>query len=167
MRYEIRAAIAMGAVVLVAVVGFIGLRGAMAPPLRALPAGESTDTFVVLHPELIRPSAAVYAGFASEDAEWRLHNAAPVTHTFAANGTVAAAPWRPSPRQVLDDAVYAAMQRQRLDDAIALLSTWVARHPGDRVELLKLARLLSQAGRVDESAQRYRQLLTLEHSRAR
>ena len=139
----------------------------MAPPLRALPSAESTDTFIVRHPELIRPSAAIYASFASEDAAWRERNARPVSRSFASNRRIATVPWHPSPRQSLDNAVYAAMQRQHFDDAIGLLSTWVSHNPGDRVELLKLARLLDQTGRVDESAERYRQLLALEHSRAR
>lgn len=162
MRYELRAALAMGSLVLLGTVGFIGLRQAMAPPVRAVPLSESTDSFAVRHPELIRPSASVYGRFASEDAAWRAEHARPPR---AMEGTAAGGVWRPSARQVLDDRVYELMKAGRLDEAIDLLTAWVDRNPTDREELLKLARLLNQAGRSEEALPRYRQLLALEEGR--
>ncbi len=161
MRYEARVAIAMGSIVVLGTVGFIGLRGAMAPPMRAFPLTESSDSFVVRDPQLIQPDSSAYAPFAAEDAAWRRQYAEPRALTLvtsSASGEV----WRPSPRQALDDQVYQMSRRGRLDEAIALLDNWVASHPRDRDELLKLARLLNQAGHGDASVERYRQLLALE-----
>lgn len=162
MRYEVRAALAMGALVVCGTIGFIGLRQAMAPPMRAFPLAESGDSFAVRDPELIRPSEAVHARFAAEDAAWREQYAsAPRVATGSSTGR----PWRPSARQVLDDRVYELMRSGRLNEAIDLLTEWVDRHPADRVELLKLARLLNQAGRSEEALPRYRQLLALDNGR--
>lgn len=162
MRYEVRAALAMAALVACGTIGFIGLRHAMAPPMRAFPLAESADSFAVRHPELIRPSEAVHARFAAEDAAWRAEYARPPRpSTASASGGL----WRPSPRQRLDDRVYELMQAGRLNEAIDLLTGWVERHPTDRAELLKLARLLNQAGRSEEALPRYRQLLALDNGR--
>ena len=152
----------MGALVAGGTIGFIGLRQAMAPPMRAFPVAESTDSFAVRHPELIRPNEKAYARFAAEDAAWRARPASPPrAATESSTGQI----WRPSPRQELDDRVYALMQAGRLNEAIDLLTEWVDRHPTDRVELLKLARLLNQAGRSEEALPRYRQLLALDNGR--
>jgi tetratricopeptide (TPR) repeat protein len=161
MRYESRATIAMGSIVVLAAIGFIGLRGAMAPPMRAFPLTESSDSFVVRDPQLIQPDSSAYARFADEDAAWRRKYADPRALTLVTN-TSSGSIWRPSARQSLDDQVYQLSRRGRLDDAIALLDAWVARHPRDGDELLKLARLLNQAGHGDASVERYRQLLALE-----
>lgn len=164
MRYEARAAIAMGAVVVVAAVGFVGLRSAMAPPVRAFPLSESTDSFAVRDPQFIRPDSTTYARFAASDADWRRRYAAPRALRDASRRTAGASNgslWRPSARQALDAQVYALARVGRLDDAITTLTKWVDRHPRDSDELLKLARLLNQAGRNDESVVRYRQLLPL------
>ena len=164
MRYEARAAIAMGAIVVVAAVGFVGLRSAMAPPMRAFPLSESTDSFVVRDPQFIRPDSATYARFAAADADWRRRYAAPGALRDASSRAIGASkrlPWHPSARQALDAQVYSLSRTGRLDDAIATLTSWVDRHPRDSDELLKLARLLNEAGRNDESVVRYRQLLAL------
>lgn len=167
MRYEARAALAMGGVVIVAFVGFIGLRGAMAPPARAFPLAAAADSFAVRDPEYIRPDSATYAKFAVSDAAWR-QKYATLSVLNEGHGRIEASSegrfWRPSPRQVLDDAVFRLQEAGRLDDAIAMLNSWLDRHPDDRDELLKLARLLNQAGHGDESIARYRQLLALETS---
>jgi hypothetical protein len=170
MRYEAKAAIAMGCIIGVAAIGFVGLRSAMAPPMRAFPLSESTDSFTVRNPEFIRPDSATYAQFAVADAEWRRRYAAPRALADARGHVVLTSGgslWRPSPRQVVDDQVYAFQKANRLDSAIAVLTAWVDRHPADRDELLKLARLLNQAGRGDASVARYRQLLALETARGR
>ena len=170
MRYEARAALAMGGVVIVAWVGFIGLRGAMAPPARAFPVAASADSFAVRDPEYIRPDSAAYARFAVSDAAWRRKYATASTLRDGTERIEASSDgrlWRPSPRQALDDAVFSLYKAGRLDDAIAMLGTWLDRHPNDRDELLKLARLLNQAGHGDESIARYRQLLALETSSRR
>lgn len=152
----------MGTLVACGAIGFIGLRQAMAPPVRAYPVAESTDSFAVRHPELIRPDETVYAQFAAEDEAWRARYASPPR---PATESSAGQLWRPSARQLLDDRVYALMQGGRLNEAIDLLAEWVDRHPADRVELLKLARLLNQAGRSEEALSRYRQLLALDSGR--
>jgi tetratricopeptide (TPR) repeat protein len=170
MRYEARAALAMGGVVVVAVVGFIGLRGAMAPPARAFPLTASADSFTVRDPQYIRPDSATYAQFAVADAEWRRRYAAPRALRDGAGRTESSSEgrlWHPSPRQSLDDAVFKLYRAGRFTDAIAALTSWVNRHPNDRDELLKLARLLNEAGHGDESIARYRQLLALETSSRR
>jgi tetratricopeptide (TPR) repeat protein len=167
MRYEARAALAMGGVITVALVGFVGLRGAMAPPARAFPVAASADSFAVRDPEYIRPDSATYARFAAADAAWRRKYAS-ASALRDESGQIEESSegriWRPSPRQALDDAVFELYKAGRFDDAIAELTNWVQRHPGDRDELLKLARLLNQAGHGDESIARYRQLLALESS---
>jgi len=170
MRYEARAALAMGGVIAVAVIGFIGLRTAMAPPARAFPLTTSVDSFAVRDPEYISPDSATYARFAVADAAWRRKYASdrPLERgagriEASSNGRI----WHPSPRQALDDSVYKLYKAHRFDDAITALTSWVDRHPRDRDELLKLARLLNEAGRGDQSIDRYRQLLALETSRTR
>ncbi|MFL5561891.1 MAG: hypothetical protein ACJ79K_10485 [Gemmatimonadaceae bacterium] len=170
MRYEARAALAMAGVIAVAAVGFIGLRGAMAPPARAFPTTTSADSFAVRDPEYISPDSATYARFAASDAAWRRKYASDRTlpgQTGQIEASSEGRIWRPSPRQVLDDSVFKLYKARRFDDAIAALNRWVDHHPGDRDELLKLARLLNQAGHGDESIARYRQLLALETSRSR
>jgi len=170
MRYEARAALAMGGVIAVALVGFVGLRGAMAPPARAFPLTASVDSFAVRDPEYIRPDSATYAKFAVADAAWRRKYASASTLRDGTGRIEASSDgglWHPSARQALDDAVYKSYKAGRFDDAIATLTKWVDRHPGDRDELLKLARLLNQAGHGDESIARYRQLLALETARRR
>jgi hypothetical protein len=169
MRYEAKTTIAMSAIVLLATVGFIGLRDAMKPPMRAFPLQESTDSFAVRAPEFIRPDSATYAPFATADAQWRARYASPVLYREAAGRVTASSEgglWRPSARQLVDDRVYALSKAGRLDSAITVLTEWVNRNPRDRVELLKLARLLNQAGRGNDSVVRYRQLLALETTRS-
>ena len=168
MRYEAKATIAMGAIIAVATVGFVGLRQAMAPPVRAFPLIESADSFAVHDPQFIQPDSATYAQFDAADAEWRRRYANPAALRDTAvyvTTTSGGGLWRPSARQALDDQVYALQKTGKLDPAIAVLGGWVDRHPGDRAELLKLARLLNQAGHGDASVTRYRQLLSLETSR--
>jgi len=170
MRYEARAALAMAGVIAVAAVGFIGLRGAMAPPPRAFPLATSADSFAVRDPEYISPDSATYARFASSDAAWRRKYASDRTLTVETGRFEASSEgrlWRPSPRQALDDRVFNLYKARRFDEAIAALNQWVDHHPRDRDELLKLARLLNEAGHGDESIARYRQLLALETSRSR
>jgi hypothetical protein len=170
MRYEARAALAMGGVIVVAAIGFIGLRGAMAPPARAFPTTASADSFVVRDPEYINPDSATYARFAASDAAWRRKYASDATLSADAGRVEASSDgrlWHPSARQALDDSVFTLYKARRFDDAIATLNRWVDHHPGDRDELLKLARLLNEAGHGNESIVRYRQLLALETSRSR
>jgi Flp pilus assembly protein TadD len=167
-RYELRALVALLAVIACATIGFAGLRVAMTPPARAFPIADATDTFVVRNAAQIRPSAAAYAAFAASDAEWRRRAVAayrptddPRTVRFTSGGE-----WHPSARQAVDDQVYRLMKTGHLDEAIRTLTAWVTRHPDDREELLKLARLLNEAGRPDEAIPRYRQVLALETGRS-
>ena len=168
MRYEAKATIAMGSIVAVATIGFVGLRQAMAPPVRAFPLIESANSFAVHDPQFIQPDSATYAPFAAADAEWRRRYANPAALRDPAafvTTTSGGSFWHPSPQQALDDEVYALQKAGQLDSAITVLGGWVDTHPRDRVELLKLARLLNQAGQSDASVTRYRQLLALEPSR--
>ena len=167
-RYEGRVTVALAAIVLSAGVGFVGLQSAMAPPARIAARVDSSPSFAVRDPELIRPDSATYARFADDDANWRRMYASPPVVRAVSDGAVAdAAPWRPSARQVLDDRVFTLARAGRVDRAIAVLAAWVDRHPTDRVELLKLARLHNQAGQGDASIARYRQLLALDRRRGR
>lgn len=170
MRYEARAALAMGGVVVFALVGFVGLRGAMAPPARAFPLVASADSFAVRDAEYISPDSATYARYAASDSAWRLKyasNRALRDETGRVEASSEGRIWHPSPHQALDDSVFKLYKARRFDDAVVALTRWVDSHPTDRDELLKLARLLNEAGHGDESITRYRQLLALETSRRR
>ena len=114
-------------------------------------------------PTRIQPSAEEYRRFAEADAEWRRRFAPPVTARRFASADGDA--WRPEPRDVVRDSVYALSQRGRLSDAIVVLEQWVASHPRDAGLLLELARLLNQVGRTDDSLVRYRQVLALGEGR--
>ena len=69
--------------------------------------------------------------------------------------------WAPSERQVMLDRVYAAGKEHRVDDAIATLEAWDARHPNDADVVRELARLHVQRLHPDEAFARYRALLAL------
>lgn len=107
---------------------------------------------------LIRPHPAEYESFARDDAAWRAVNAREYTLAeLRARGD-----GRRSPREALQDRVYAHVRDGRRGEAIRELERWVAERPRDEEALLWLARLLGEAGRADEAAARYRALLALE-----
>jgi tetratricopeptide (TPR) repeat protein len=110
-----------------------------------------------------RPPAepASYAALAAADAAWRRENARPYTLAeLRARGD-----GRRSPRQAMQDRVYAATRQGNGGRAISELERWVASHPSDSDALLWLARLLNQSGRSQESIKRYRQALALAGGR--
>jgi Flp pilus assembly protein TadD len=105
--------------------------------------------------------------FAEDDAAWRRTHVVPSSEIAARERvtTASGGEWHPSAKQSLDDRVWTLVRQNRLGEAIDLLSSWVGQHPRDGEELLKLARLLNQAGRTEEAIPRYRQLLALEEGR--
>ena len=70
--------------------------------------------------------------------------------------------WVPSERQAMLDRVYTDGKENRLDDAIATLEAWDAKHPHEPEILRELARLLVRSSRADEGFARYRALLTIQ-----
>lgn len=115
-------------------------------------------------PAWIRPSAEDYRRYAAEDAEWRRRHAPPVTARRFATAAGGEA-WRPGPRDVVRDSVYALTQSGRLTEAVLVLEEWVAENPRDAELLLELARLLNRVGRTDDALARYRQVLALGQGR--
>jgi tetratricopeptide (TPR) repeat protein len=73
----------------------------------------------------------------------------------------AVAKWAPSERQRLRDAVYLAGKDNRINDAIAALEAWDAKHPSDPEVLRELARLLARSSRPADAFARYRELLAI------
>ena len=72
---------------------------------------------------------------------------------------------RRTPRQQMQDRVYAHSRVGNRGNAIRELERWVQSNPRDADALLWLARLLNDAGRSGESVRRYRQALALEGRR--
>lgn len=72
---------------------------------------------------------------------------------------------RRSPREQMQDRVFAHSRAGARGEAIAELDRWVARNPRDADALLWLARLLNEAGRTDASVRRYRQALAVTGGR--
>ena len=103
----------------------------------------------------IAATAADYAKFAAEDAEWRKR--------FAREYTVSElrerGDGRRTARDQLQDRVYELTRAGKREQAIKELESWVKRNPGDEAALLWLARLLNESGRSDDAITRYRQLL--------
>lgn len=107
--------------------------------------------------ELIAPSAADYARFASEDRAWREKHA----RELSADEWRARGDGRPTPRQRMQDRVYQATRAGSRAAAIRELESWVAANPRDKEALLSLARLLNEVGRRNDSLKRYRQVIAL------
>ena len=68
---------------------------------------------------------------------------------------------RRTPRQQMQDRVYAQTRAGNRGAGIRELERWVRSNPRDADALLWLARMLSDAGRSRESVQRYRQALSV------
>jgi Flp pilus assembly protein TadD len=99
-----------------------------------------------------------YAVHEAADAAWRRQYARPYTLSeLRARGDGTR-----SPREALQDRVYAHTRRGQDARAIAELERWVARHPNDERALLTLARLLNENGRNNDAIVRYRQLLAIK-----
>jgi tetratricopeptide (TPR) repeat protein len=109
-------------------------------------------------PPFVRATPDALASFAEEDSVWRAGHARPLSLAelrVRGDGTR-------SPRQRMQDRVFAHMQRGERSRAVGELRQWMATHPRDEAALLSLARLLNETGRTDEAVQRYRQLLSLQ-----
>ena len=104
-----------------------------------------------------------YAQFAAEDAAWRRQHA----RQYTLSELRARGDGTRSPREKLDDRVYAHMRAGKKAAAITELERWVAAHPTDQRALLNLARLLNETGRDAEAVTRYRQLLRLKQRNSR
>jgi tetratricopeptide (TPR) repeat protein len=111
----------------------------------------------------IAPDPADYAKYEAEDAEWRRRNA----RQFSLSELRARGDGTRSPRQALQDRVYAYTRRGDQSRAIAELERWLAQHPSDEHALLWLARLLNETGRHDDAIARYRQLLAAKQGSER
>jgi hypothetical protein len=72
---------------------------------------------------------------------------------------------RRTPRQQMQDRVYAHTRAGNRGTAIRELEGWVRSNPRDTDALLWLARMLNDAGRSRESVQRYRQALAASSRR--
>lgn len=72
---------------------------------------------------------------------------------------------RRTPRQQMQDRVFAHQKTGNRGAAIRELERWVAANPRDADALLSLARMLNAAGRTGESVRRYRQALAATRSR--
>ena len=103
----------------------------------------------------IAASAAEYAKYAAEDAEWRKQNA----RQYTLSEIRARGDGRRSAREALQDRVYAYTRSGERARAIRELENWLEGNPRDRAALLWLARLLNESGRSDDAIERYRQLL--------
>lgn len=108
------------------------------------------------------PSAADLARFAEADRAWREQHARP----FSVAELRARGDGKRSARDLMQDRVYELSRSGRRGDAIRELERWTRAHPRDRQALLWLARMLSEAGRKQESIARYRQVLALGGGRS-
>lgn len=117
------------------------------------------DASVKLPPRSI-PTAADYRRYEEADRAWRVKNA----REYSLAELRARGDGKRSPRQALDDRVFAFVRRGEQSRAIAELERWVEQHPRDRSAILALARMLRETGRADAAVARYRQLLALDRN---
>lgn len=145
-----------------ALFAFVQISGGTGDPgdaTRALPRGERAPPL----PEAttVLPAPREYARFAAEDERWRAEHARRWTLAeLRARGD-----GRRTPRQLMQDRVFALTKAGRRADAIRELERWTRANPRDEDALLWLARELNEAGRTDESLARYRQVLKLKEGR--
>lgn len=104
------------------------------------------------------PSDADYAAIAAADESWRQRNA----REYSLGELRARGDGKRTPRQAMQDRVFALTRAGDRTRAIAELERWVDAHPRDGDALVWLARLLNEAGRPKESVKRYRQALEVE-----
>ena len=120
--------------------------------------GEVADAADGAGAALVAPTPADYARFAAEDRAWRERHARPWTLAeLRARGD-----GRRTPRQLMQDRVFAHTKAGRRDDAIRELERWVGANPRDADAILWLARQLNEAGRTNDALARYRQVLKLK-----
>ena len=125
-------------------------------------AAESSDTFTVTNPELIRPSREAYRRFRTEDSTWRATFARPVSLSeMLSSGATGS--WRPSPYQQMRDDVFKLGEEGQIAEAAKLLEAWLAKNPEDREEMIDLARLYAQMNRNEDAARWYLEALELRN----
>jgi len=125
------------------------------PDTSKVPVADTLPALQVATP--LTPTAADYARFADDDREWRRTHARQYTIAeLRARGD-----GKRTPRDSVQDRVFAFVRSDQPDRAINELERWVSAHPTDRELLLSLARLLSEQGRSDAAVGRYRQVLAL------
>lgn len=107
-----------------------------------------------------RPLPAFDDVFAADEA-WRRASARP----YSLAELRARGDGRRSPREQMQDRVYARTRAGARASAIVELERWVSANPRDADALLWLARLLNESGRSGESVRRYRQALAIESGR--
>lgn len=101
-----------------------------------------------------RPLPSFTDVFAADET-WRTENARQYTLAeLRARGD-----GRRTPRQQMQDRVFAGTRAGNRSGAIRELERWVRSNPRDADALLWLARLLNESGRSAESVRRYRQAL--------
>ena len=156
------ARLVVSVVVLASAIAFVygRVRGsADAAPTAAAPSLESGDTFAVRDVALIRPVPALYERFAAEDRAWRAAEFREAERVRIAGGDVV---WQPGRAQQLDDAVFLHASAGRIDEALALLRTWLEREPGDIARTRTAARLLAQRERWAEAHALWERALQLQ-----
>lgn len=117
-----------------------------------------SDSAAVPARALGRGTMPTYDAVAARDAAWLRVHARPYSLTeIRARGD-----GQRSPRQRLQDRVYAHSKAGRADDAIRELERWTRDNPRDSEAIVWLARLLNETGRRDDSVRRYRQALAAE-----
>lgn len=103
-------------------------------------------------------SEADYAAIVAADEAWRQRNA----KAYSLNELRVRGDGKRTPRQAMQDRVFALTRAGDRAQAIVVLERWVSAHPRDGDALVWLARLLNEAGRSKESVKRYRQALEVE-----
>jgi Flp pilus assembly protein TadD len=144
-----------GAVVLLTLAALTSFRA-----ISALALG--TATTLSWPADSIAPKAAAamptYAQLAAADERWRMENA----RQYTLSELRVRGDGRRTPRQAMQDRVYAHTRTGDRAGAIRELERWVESHHTDGDALLWLARLLNEAGRSKDSVKRYRQALAVE-----
>ena len=161
MRYALLFALAIVGLTVVVVFTFDRISAtalAVEPEIVTAPA-DTVPTPVVT--TAANPSAADYERYAAADREWRERHA----RLYSARELRARGNGKRTPRQAMQDRVFAAMRNGNRTAAIADLERWVRANPRDEQTLLTLARLLNDVGRTDDAVARYRQILALQGQR--
>lgn len=102
-----------------------------------------------------------FADVAADDEAWRLEHARP----YSLAELRARGDGRRTPRQQMQDRVFAGTRAGNRAAAVRELERWVRSNPRDADALLWLARLLNESGRTAESVRRYRQALSVVSGR--